>query len=115
MAEPPRQEQGQKHRLSHIHRGEICLCSFDPTVGHEIKKTRPVLVIQNDIGNRYSPRPSSQRLPQASRKPHARSRSWSIPRHLTVWMFLLPFDSTKSEVWTGSGWCGVWACWMPGQ
>src|SRR5262249_54761270 len=31
------------------------LCSFDPTLGHEIKKTRPALVIQNDIGNRYSP------------------------------------------------------------
>ena len=35
-------------------RGEIYLCSFDPTVGHEIKKTRPALVIQNDIGNGYS-------------------------------------------------------------
>jgi mRNA interferase MazF len=35
-------------------RGETYLCSFDPTIGHEIKKTRPALVIQNDIGNRYS-------------------------------------------------------------
>ena len=35
-------------------RGDIFLVSFDPTVGHEIKKTRPALVIQNDIGNRYS-------------------------------------------------------------
>jgi len=24
-------------------------------VGHEIQKTRPALIIQNDIGNRYSP------------------------------------------------------------
>jgi mRNA interferase MazF len=24
-------------------------------VGHEIRKTRPSLIIQNDIGNRYSP------------------------------------------------------------
>jgi mRNA interferase MazF len=24
-------------------------------VGHEIKKTSPALVIQNDVGNRYSP------------------------------------------------------------
>jgi mRNA interferase MazF len=36
-------------------RGEIYLVSFDPTVGHEIRKARPALVIQNDIGNRYSP------------------------------------------------------------
>jgi mRNA interferase MazF len=36
-------------------RGDIYLVSFDPTVGAEIKKTRPALVIQNDIGNAYSP------------------------------------------------------------
>jgi mRNA interferase MazF len=36
-------------------RGEVYLVNFDPTVGAEIKKTRPALVIQNDIGNRYSP------------------------------------------------------------
>lgn len=36
-------------------RGEVYLVSFDPTVGSEIKKTRPALVVQNDIGNRYSP------------------------------------------------------------
>ena len=35
-------------------RGEIYLVEFDPARGHEIKKTRPALVIQNDIGNRYS-------------------------------------------------------------
>lgn len=35
-------------------RGEIYLVDFDPARGHEIKKTRPALVIQNDIGNRYS-------------------------------------------------------------
>lgn len=28
---------------------------FDPTLGAEIQKTRPALIIQNDIGNRYSP------------------------------------------------------------
>jgi mRNA interferase MazF len=36
-------------------RGEIHLVDFDPTRGHEIKKTRPALIIQNDIGNRHSP------------------------------------------------------------
>ena len=29
--------------------------NFDPTVGAEIRKTRPALVLQNDIANRYSP------------------------------------------------------------
>lgn len=36
-------------------RGEIWLVNFDPTVGSEIRKTRPALILQNDIANRYSP------------------------------------------------------------
>lgn len=36
-------------------RGDIYLVNFDPTIGHEIKKTRPALIIQNDIANKYSP------------------------------------------------------------
>jgi mRNA interferase MazF len=45
----------QTHKVSDIRRGDVCLVSFDPTVGYEIRKTRPALVIQNDIGNQYSP------------------------------------------------------------
>ena len=41
--------------MSFPRRGEIYLVSFDPTVGHEIKKTRPALVIQNNVSNQYSP------------------------------------------------------------
>jgi len=47
--------QGQRQKVRLVRRGEIYLCTFDPTVGHEIQKTRPALIIQNDIGNRYSP------------------------------------------------------------
>lgn len=36
-------------------RGEIYLVSFDPTLGAEIRKTRPALVVQNDVANRWSP------------------------------------------------------------
>jgi len=36
-------------------RGDIYLVGFDPSLGPEIQKTRPALVIQNDIGNQYSP------------------------------------------------------------
>ena len=41
--------------MTHPRRGEIYLVSFDPTVGHEIRKTRPAVVIQNNVSNRYSP------------------------------------------------------------
>jgi mRNA interferase MazF len=36
-------------------RGEVYLVLFEPTVGAEIRKTRPALIIQNDIANRWSP------------------------------------------------------------
>jgi mRNA interferase MazF len=42
-------------KVSPPRRGDVCLVNFDPTVGAEIKKTRPALVIQDDIGNEYSP------------------------------------------------------------
>jgi mRNA interferase MazF len=37
------------------HRGDLYLVEFDPARGHEIQKTRPALVIQNNIGNQHSP------------------------------------------------------------
>ena len=36
-------------------RGVVFLVTFDPTLGAEIRKTRPALIIQNDVANRYSP------------------------------------------------------------
>ena len=36
-------------------KGEIYLINFDPTIGHEVKKKRPALIISNNIHNRYSP------------------------------------------------------------
>ena len=44
-----------KLTVSHPKRGEIYLVSFDPTVGTEIQKTRPALVLQNNVSNEYSP------------------------------------------------------------
>ncbi|MEK6983320.1 MAG: type II toxin-antitoxin system PemK/MazF family toxin [Nanoarchaeota archaeon] len=38
-----------------IKRGDIWLVNLDPTIGHEIKKSRPSVIIQNDLGNKYSP------------------------------------------------------------
>lgn len=36
-------------------RGDVFLVAFDPALGAEIQKTRPALVLQNDIGNQRSP------------------------------------------------------------
>jgi mRNA interferase MazF len=37
-----------------IRRGEIWQVRFDPIEGSEMGKTRPALVLQNDLGNRYA-------------------------------------------------------------
>ena len=38
-----------------VKRGEIYYADLSPVVGSEQGGLRPVLIIQNDIGNRYSP------------------------------------------------------------
>jgi mRNA interferase MazF len=41
--------------VSPLLRGDVYLVNLDPTVGAEIKKCRPALVIQNNTGNTHSP------------------------------------------------------------
>jgi mRNA interferase MazF len=38
-----------------VKRGDVFLVNFDPTVGAETQKTRPALVVSNDISNTHSP------------------------------------------------------------
>ena len=38
-----------------VKRGEIYFADLSPVVGSEQGGIRPVLVIQNDVGNKYSP------------------------------------------------------------
>lgn len=45
----------EKRKVTYPKRGEVYLVNFDPTIGAEIKKTRPALILQNDISNQYSP------------------------------------------------------------
>jgi len=45
---------GKQKNVSFPKRGEVYLTHFDPTLGSEIKKTRPALILQNDVGNEYS-------------------------------------------------------------
>jgi mRNA interferase MazF len=45
----------RRPRVAAPRRGEVYLVSFDPTLGAEIKKTRPALIVQNDVANRWSP------------------------------------------------------------
>lgn len=45
----------QNYNTENIKRGDIYYADLSPVVGSEQGGIRPVLVIQNDIGNKYSP------------------------------------------------------------
>lgn len=46
-------------------RGEIWWVNFDPSVGQEVKKKRPAVIISNDISNKYLKR--NQVVPLSSK------------------------------------------------
>lgn len=37
-----------------VRRGDVVIVRFDPAEGHEMKKTRPAVVVQNNVGNKNS-------------------------------------------------------------
>ena len=41
--------------MAEVKRGDLWLVNLDPTVGQEIKKSRPAVIIQNNLGNKFSP------------------------------------------------------------
>lgn len=45
----------KQQKVAYPKRGDIYLVNFDPTIGSEIQKTRPALILQNDIANQHSP------------------------------------------------------------
>lgn len=36
-------------------KGDVYLVNFDPTIGFEVKKTRPAVIVSNDVNNANSP------------------------------------------------------------
>lgn len=44
-----------KNAIRRVERGEVYYADLRPVVGSEQGGIRPVLIVQNDIGNRYSP------------------------------------------------------------
>ena len=45
----------ESERQMNIKRGEIYYADLSPVIGSEQGGIRPVLIVQNDVGNRYSP------------------------------------------------------------
>ena len=45
----------EREDIMNIKRGEIYYADLSPVVGSEQGGVRPVLIVQNDVGNKYSP------------------------------------------------------------
>ncbi len=61
-----------------IRRGDVFFADLSPVVGSEQGGTRPVLIIQNDIGNQYSPTTIVAAITSHINKA-------KLPTHVEVW------------------------------
>ena len=59
-----------EHKFHDFHRGEVYYADLDPVYGHEQGGTRPVLVLQNDVGNFYSPTATRRTFKKPSQPTH---------------------------------------------
>jgi hypothetical protein len=81
MAEPrPR----RTSREDFPRRGEIYLTALDRALGLEIKKTRPALVIQNDVTNRFGRLSQTYEVRSLTATELAAFRKWFADLHLEV-------------------------------
>ncbi len=74
-----------------IRRGDIYYADLSPVVGSEQGGIRPVLIVQNDMGNRYSPTVIAAAITSKTGKT-------KLPTHIEV---------TAGENMVGSSHCGL--------
>jgi mRNA-degrading endonuclease toxin of MazEF toxin-antitoxin module len=65
-----------------VKRGDVVVANLDPTIGVEIKKTRPVIVLSNDSINQFSQLVVV--VPLTKNTAHLSTSHAIIPRGLTV-------------------------------
>ena len=75
-----------------VRRGEIYYADLSPVVGSEQGGMRPVLIVQNDVGNRYSPTVIAAAITSQMNKT-------KLPTHIEI--------TGRSFGLTGTLWC----CW----
>lgn len=88
------------------YRGDVYMADLGQGVGSEQGGSRPVVIVQNDTGNHYSPT-----VIVAAMTSKAGSKA-KLPTHLP-WRASLRCPlwccASKSEPWTSSGWGNIWA------
>ena len=70
-----------------VRRGDVYLADLNPAIGCEQDGIRPVLVLQNDIGNLYSPTTIVAAVT-------AKQTKKALPVHMPISSYMLRTDST---------------------
>ena len=84
------QNQGVKvmnQAVRSVRRGDVYLADLNPAIGCEQGGIRPVLVLQNDIGNLYSPTTIVAAVT-------AKQTKKTLPVHMPISAYMLRIDST---------------------
>ena len=78
-----------------VHRGEVFYADLSPVVGSEQGGVRPVLIVQNEIGNRHSPTviaaAITSRLDKARLPTHINIRAADTDRYTAPSKVLPPY------------------------
>lgn len=74
-----------------IKRGDIFYADLSPVVGSEQGGVRPVLIVQNDVGNRYSPTVIAAAITSRMSKTH-------LPTHIDIIGCAEEFGLAKDSV-----------------
>lgn len=67
----------ERERKMTVRRGDIFYADLSPVVGSEQGGIRPVLIVQNDVGNKYSPTVIAAAITSQTEKTN-------LPTHITV-------------------------------
>ena len=77
--------------MNTVKRGEIYYADLSPVVGSEQGGVRPVLIVQNDVGNRHSPTVIAAAITSQKDKNH-------LPTHISVSYTHLP-AAGRASTW----------------
>ena len=99
-----------REKPENVLRGQMYYANLDPVIGSEQGGNRPVLVIQNNVGNRHSPTiiiaPITTRVKKLRQPTHI-----GIPPYFGLPKVLWPCWSRSGRL-TKAGWGTMWAVWM---
>lgn len=96
--------------MVNVRRGDIFYADLSPVVGSEQGGIRPVLIVQNDVGNRFSPTVIAAAITSQKDKARLPPIFSSIPS-VADWPGIPLFCSSRSAPLINAASKSIWAAW----